>query len=219
LQALQEETRATKFCLVRFGNVLDSSGSVIPMFRRQIHKGGPVTVTHRDIIRYFMTIPEAAQLVIQAASMDSDGDVFVLDMGQPIKIDTLARHMIKLSGLTVRDEENPDGDIEIKYIGLRPAEKLYEELLIGNDVTGTEHPRIMRAQERKIPFEDLQASIRELEFLLAGRDRGLVRELLMKVVQGYKPVNGIEDLIWRHKVRVPALHIPKSASLEGLPKK
>ncbi|MDH3401929.1 MAG: polysaccharide biosynthesis protein, partial [Chromatiales bacterium] len=174
LQAMQEETETTKFCMVRFGNVLESSGSVIPRFRRQIRAGGPVTVTHRDIIRYFMTIPEATQLVMQAASMESSGDVFVLDMGSPIKIDTLARQMIKLSGLTIKSDSRPDGDIEIVYTGLRPAEKLYEELLIGNDVSGTEHARIMRANEESIPFEEFAARIKELEFLIKGRDCHLV---------------------------------------------
>src|SRR5690606_1980052 len=135
----------TRFCMVRFGNVLESSGSVVPLFREQIKRGGPVTVTHRDVIRYFMTIPEASQLVLQAGSMAKGGDVFVLDMGKPVKIEDLARRMIHLMGLTVKDERNPDGDIEIVYTGLRPAEKLYEELLIGTNVTGTEHPMIMRA--------------------------------------------------------------------------
>src|SRR5690606_15891015 len=147
LQGLQQKTIRTRFCMVRFGNVLDSSGSVVPLFREQIRKGGPVTVTHRDVIRYFMTIPEAAQLVIQAGAMGKGGDVFVLDMGQPVRIDDLARRMINLMGLTVRDDVHPDGDIEIQYIGLRTAEKLYEELLIGSNVTGTDHPRILRAVE------------------------------------------------------------------------
>src|SRR5690606_17759271 len=135
LQALQECASGTRFCMVRFGNVLESSGSVVPLFREQIKRGGPVTVTHKDIIRYFMTIPEAAQLVLQAGSMAQGGDVFVLDMGEPVRIVDLARRMIKLMGASVRDENNPDGDIEIVFTGLRPAEKLYEELLIGNNVT------------------------------------------------------------------------------------
>jgi FlaA1/EpsC-like NDP-sugar epimerase len=138
--------------MVRFGNVLESSGSVIPLFREQIHRGGPVTVTHTEVIRYFMTIPEAAQLVLQAGAMAKGGDVFVLDMGQPVRIADVARRMIHLSGLTVRDEENPEGDIEIQFTGLRPGEKLYEELLIGSNVTGTEHPMIMRAIEHSLPW-------------------------------------------------------------------
>src|SRR5690606_12567145 len=144
LQALQECASGTRFCMVRFGNVLESSGSVVPLFREQIKRGGPVTVTHKDIIRYFMTIPEAAQLVLQAGSMAQGGDVFVLDMGEPVRIVDLARRMIKLMGASVRDENNPDGDIEIVFTGLRPAEKLYEELLIGGNVVGTGHPMIMR---------------------------------------------------------------------------
>ena len=140
LQALQQRSRHTRFCMVRFGNVLASSGSVVPLFQEQIRGGGPVTVTHPDVMRYFMTIPEAAQLVIQAGAMATGGDVFVLDMGQPVRIDDLARRLISLMGLTVRDQSNPDGDIEINYMGLRPAEKLFEELLIGANVAGTEHP-------------------------------------------------------------------------------
>ena len=136
--------------MVRFGNVLESSGSVVPLFREQIREGGPVTVTHPDVIRYFMTIPEAAQLVIQAGSMGSGGDVFVLDMGSPVRIADLAKRMIQLAGYTVRDEKHPDGDIEIRFTGLRPAEKLFEELLIGKNVTGTEHPRILRAMEHSL---------------------------------------------------------------------
>jgi len=149
LQALQERTTHTRFCMVRFGNVLASSGSVVPLFQEQIRRGGPVTVTHRDVIRYFMTIPEAAQLVIQAGSMAKGGDVFVLDMGRPVRIDDLARRLVNLMGLTVRDANNPEGDIEIEYTGLRTAEKLFEELLIGTNVTGTDHPMIMRAMEHR----------------------------------------------------------------------
>src|SRR5205807_649875 len=150
LQALQERSPQTRFCMVRFGNVLASSGSVVPLFQEQIRRGGPVTVTHRDVIRYFMTIPEAAQLVIQAGSMAQGGDVFVLDMGRPVRIDDLARRLVSLMGLTVRDAQNPEGDIAIEYTGLRPAEKLFEELLIGSNVTGTDHPMIMRAMEHRL---------------------------------------------------------------------
>ncbi len=160
LQSLQTQTKRTRFCMVRFGNVLGSSGSVVPLFEDQIRRGGPVTVTHREVRRFFMTIPESAQLVLQAGSMGTGGDVFVLDMGQPVEIDELARRMIRLTGLSVRDASNPDGDIEIEYSGLRPGEKLFEELLIGSNVTGTEHPMIMRAIEpcpsweeaRRAPF-------------------------------------------------------------------
>ncbi len=158
LQGLHRRGSKTRFCMVRFGNVLASSGSVVPLFNEQIKAGGPVTVTHPEVIRYFMTIPEAAQLVIQAGSMAEGGDVFVLDMGKPVRIGDLARRMINLMGLTVRDEQHPDGDIEISYTGLRPAEKLYEELLIGNNVTGTEHPMILRAIEHSLPWERVQVA-------------------------------------------------------------
>ena len=196
LQALQDRHPATKFSMVRFGNVLASSGSVVPLFREQIRKGGPVTVTHRDIIRYFMTIPEAAQLVIQAGAMAKGGDVFVLDMGRPVKIQDLARRMINLMGLSVREEENPEGDIEIQYTGLRPAEKLFEELLIGTDVSGTRHPRIMRANEDYIEIEDLRSLLEELKIASLDLDRDRARQVLMRTVSGYQPQNGIEDLVW-----------------------
>ena len=147
LQALQKKTIDTCFSMVRFGNVLDSAGSVVPLFREQIKQGGPLTVTHRDVTRYFMSIPEAVQLVLQSSSMAKGGDVFVLDMGDPIRILDLAYKMINLSGYTPVDSENPDGDIKIKFTGLRPGEKLYEELLIGDDVIQSEHPRIMQANE------------------------------------------------------------------------
>ena len=196
LQALQDNSSATRFCMVRFGNVLESSGSVVPLFREQIRAGGPVTVTHRDIIRYFMTIPEAAQLVIQAGAMATGGDVFVLDMGEPVKILDLAHRMIHLMGLTVRDEDNANGDIEIEYTGLRPAEKLYEELLIGSDVSGTHHPRIMRANEEYLDYESLNSLLEELQLSSAELDRGRVRQALLKIVAGYEPSNSIDDLVW-----------------------
>ena len=162
LQGLNQRGSATTFSMVRFGNVLASSGSVVPLFREQIRNGGPVTVTHPEIYRYFMTIPEAASLVIQAGSMGTGGDVFVLDMGKPVRIRDLAEKMIHLMGLTVRDETHPDGDIEIRYTGLRPAEKLYEELLIGNNVSGTEHRSIMRAEEDFLPWEELKPLLDQL---------------------------------------------------------
>jgi FlaA1/EpsC-like NDP-sugar epimerase len=149
--------------MVRFGNVLGSSGSVVPLFKKQIKAGGPVTVTHPDITRYFMTIPEAAQLVIQAGAMGEGGDVFVLDMGEPVKIAELARRMVHLSGLEVRDDKHPGGDIEIRFSGLRPGEKLYEELLIGDNVLPTDHPRILRAQEYHLPAEELQHFMQQLD--------------------------------------------------------
>ena len=196
LQALQDEQPDMRFCMVRFGNVLESSGSVVPLFRKQIRAGGPVTVTHRDIIRYFMTIPEAAELVIQAAAMAKGGDVFVLDMGEPVRIVDLATRMIRLMGLTVCDDDNPDGDIRIEFTGLRPAEKLFEELLIGSDVSGTEHPRILRANEEKIAADVLLGLIDELRDATLALDRSRTRDLLLRTVRGYGPTNDIEDLVW-----------------------
>jgi FlaA1/EpsC-like NDP-sugar epimerase len=196
LQALQETTRDTCFSIVRFGNVLESSGSVVPLFREQIKQGGPVTVTHPLIIRYFMTIPEAAQLVIQAGSMAEGGDVFVLDMGEPVKIVDLAARMIRLTGLTVQDSDNPDGDIEIEFTGLRPAEKLYEELLIGENVTGTDHPRIMRAEEHFLPFDHLNSLLSEVSEAAQHLDPGRVREALTRAVREYRPSESIKDLLW-----------------------
>lgn len=163
LQALARRQTTTLFCMVRFGNVLGSSGSVVPLFRKQIKEGGPITVTHPDIIRYFMTIPEASQLVIQAGAMGKGGDVFVLDMGEPVKIVNLAQKMIRLSGLTEKNESNPNGDIEIQFTGLRPGEKLYEELLIGDNVSGTTHPRIMTADEIHLPWSEMEALLAKLD--------------------------------------------------------
>ena len=194
--------------MVRFGNVLESSGSVVPLFREQIRAGGPVTVTHPDIIRYFMTIPEAAQLVIQASAMARGGDVFVLDMGKPVRIQDLACRMINLMGLTVRDEDNPDGDIEIQYTGLRPAEKLYEELLIGSNVSGTQHPRIMRATEDYIDYEDLNALLEDLRWSSQKLDRDRVRKVLLHSISGYAPTNGIDDLVWTNSQRMQAKSSP-----------
>lgn len=199
LQGLQSRGSHTRFCMVRFGNVLESSGSVVPLFREQIRKGGPVTVTHKDVIRYFMTIPEAAQLVLQAGSMAKGGDVFVLDMGKPVRIADLAKRMISLMGLTVRDDQNPDADIEIVYTGLRPAEKLYEELLIGNNVTGTEHPMIMRAMEHSLPWSQVQQVLDELSLALARFDCDRARQLLMQTVAEYRPTGDIQDLVWIRK--------------------
>jgi FlaA1/EpsC-like NDP-sugar epimerase len=185
--------------MVRFGNVLESSGSVVPLFKEQIRSGGPVTVTHRDIIRYFMTIPEAAQLVIQAGAMAKGGDVFVLDMGKPVKIADLARRMINLMGMTVRDDAHPDGDIEIQYTGLRPAEKLYEELLIGSNVSGTEHPRILRADEDFLSLEELTECLDGLDAASRQFDHAKARDILLRSVNEYNPANGIDDLVWLRK--------------------
>ncbi|WP_347506104.1 polysaccharide biosynthesis protein [Pseudomonas anguilliseptica] len=186
----------TRFTMVRFGNVLGSSGSVIPLFHEQIRKGGPVTVTHPNITRYFMTIPEAAQLVIQAGSMGEGGDVFVLDMGEPVKIAVLAEKMIHLSGLSVRSDKTPNGDIAIEFTGLRPGEKLYEELLIGDNVSPTEHPMIMRANEEHLPWEQLKVRLSELLDAVGRDDYERVRQLLRETVSGYKPEGEIVD--WIH---------------------
>ncbi len=197
LQGLSlEKNHSTRFTMVRFGNVLGSSGSVIPLFREQIAKGGPVTVTDSRIIRYFMTIPEAAQLVIQAGAMGLGGDVFVLDMGEPIRIVDLAKRMIKLSGLGVLDKENLDGDIEITFTGLRPGEKLYEELLIGGNVSDTAHCRIMRAQEHVIPWNQLKNSIEKLSSMIDNDDFEGVREVLKNTVSGFVPQCKVGDLLW-----------------------
>ena len=184
LQAFSDKSE-TCFSMVRFGNVLDSAGSVVPLFRKQIKEGGPVTVTHRNITRYFMTIPEAVQLVLQAGAMAKGGDVFVLDMGEPIKIIDLAYKMIHLSGLTPIDNENPDGDIRIEFTGLRPGEKLYEELLIGNDVIQSEHPRIMQAKESALSFENIISCIEIIKEAREKQDERIVKELLLKYVDGY----------------------------------
>lgn len=196
LQALAQEAAATVFTMVRFGNVLGSSGSVVPLFRKQIAEGGPVTVTHKDITRYFMTIPEASQLVIQAGAMGKGGDVFVLDMGEPIKIVDLATKMIHLSGFKVKDNENPAGDIEIQFSGLRPGEKLYEELLIGDSVQGTEHSRIMMASEDSLTWDELSAMISKIDLACQRYDLELVRELIVQMPTGFQPSDGINDLVW-----------------------
>ena len=196
LQALAATNPGTKFSMVRFGNVLGSSGSVVPKFRQQIRDGGPITLTHPEITRFFMTIPEASQLVIQAGAMAKGGDVFVLDMGQSVKIMDLARRMIELSGLTVKDEENPDGDIAIETTGLRPGEKLYEELLIGDNPKLTSHPRIMKAHEDFLSWSDLEAKLNTLEMALNVNDVGVIRMMMEKLVTGYTPSDEIVDWVY-----------------------
>ena len=203
LQALQERTSQTRFCMVRFGNVLASSGSVVPLFQEQIRRGGPVTVTHPEVIRYFMTIPEAAQLVLQAGSMATGGDVFVLDMGSPVRIDDLARRLISLMGLTVRDEGHPDGDIEIEYTGLRAAEKLFEELVIGSNVTGTDHPMIMRAMEHHVAWPRMQEILNDLLVALASFDCHRALGLLTEAVVEYPSSADIRDYVWARKAVLP----------------
>ena len=193
----------TRFSMVRFGNVLGSSGSVIPLFHEQIRKGGPVTVTHPNITRYFMTIPEAAQLVIQAGAMGRGGDVFVLDMGQPVRIAALAEKMIHLSGLSVRSEKNLHGDIAIEFTGLRPGEKLYEELLIGGDVSPTEHPMIQRANEECLPWNLFKVLLTDLLNAVERDDYDHVRQLLRESVSGYRPEGEIVDWIHAQRQREP----------------
>ncbi len=195
LQGLARNGGRTRFCMVRFGNVLGSSGSVVPLFREQIKAGGPITLTHLDITRYFMTIPEAAQLVIQAGSMGQGGEVYVLDMGPPVRIFDLARRMIHLSGLTVREEGNPDGDIAIKVVGLRPGEKLYEELLIGENVEGTSHPLIMRAFEQELPWSLLASRLTEIDASCQSFSYQRVLKLLSSLVGEYTPTRHDENLL------------------------
>ncbi|MBT9300651.1 polysaccharide biosynthesis protein [Pseudomonas sp. TAE6080] len=189
----------TRFTMVRFGNVLGSSGSVIPLFHKQIKSGGPLTVTHPKITRYFMTIPEAAQLVIQAGSMGQGGDVFVLDMGEPVRIVELAEKMIHLSGLSVRSDKNPHGDIAIEFTGLRPGEKLYEELLIGDNVVATQHPMIMSANEDHLDWEILKGKLTELLAAVDADDYSRVRQLLRDTVSGYAPDGEIVDWIYQQR--------------------
>ncbi len=205
LQGFSQLSGKTTFCMVRFGNVLGSSGSVVPLFRRQIQEGGPITVTHPDIIRYFMTIPEAAQLVIQAGAMAEGGEVFLLDMGEPVKILDLAKRMIRLSGLQVRDAANPQGDIAIEFTGLRPGEKLYEELLIDSDAERTAHPRILKAQENFLLWNELETVLNELRQACEQRNLPMIYRLLSENVQGY--------------VNKMPLHIPPSATVIPLPVK
>ena len=213
LQALQTQTKRTRFCMARFGNVLGSSGSVVPLFQEQIRSGGPVTVTHPEVRRFFMTIPEAAALVLEAGSMGKGGDVFVLDMGQPVKIDELARRMINLMGYSVRDEAHPDGDIEISYTGLRQSEKLYEELSIGNNFTGTEHPMVMRAIEHSPTWEEVSALLSEMTVALDKGDCGSAIAILERAVSEYKKPNAIHDLVWSRR---EAAAIPEGAKVAVL---
>ena len=203
LQALAESASKlhgqTRFSMVRFGNVLGSSGSVVPLFRRLIKEGGPITVTHSEVTRYFMTIPEAAELVIQAGAMAEGGDVFVLDMGESVKIVDLAHRMIELSGLSLKDEANPDGDIAIEVTGLRPGEKLYEELLIGDDPRSTAHPRIMKAHEAFLTIDELKPLLDQLAQAVDANDVNGVRAILQIAVPGYQPDSQVADWIYCKK--------------------
>jgi FlaA1/EpsC-like NDP-sugar epimerase len=210
LQALamasaQRPQQHTTFTMVRFGNVLGSSGSVVPLFREQIKNGGPITLTHPDITRYFMTIPEAAQLVIQAGAMGTGGDVFVLDMGQPVRIADLALRMVELSGLSVRDEANPEGDIALQVTGLRPGEKLYEELLIGDNPQPTQHKRIMKAHEDLLPWDALQPQLDALQACVLRNDVPGMRALLQTLVPGYTPADAVVDWVSLARANGPGL--------------
>ena len=202
LQAFSTIQNITNFSMVRFGNVLGSSGSVIPLFKKQIIDGGPVTVTDKEIIRYFMTVSEAVELTIQAGAMSTGGDVFVLDMGKPVKIKDLAEKLIRLSGLKVKDKINPNGDIEIKYTGLRVGEKLYEELLIGDNVSKTENPLIMRAKEDKFSWDELKLMLDKLALVNNNYDHESVRELLKKIVPGFVPQSEISDILYINKNKI-----------------
>ncbi len=198
LQSLALNSK-TRMIMVRFGNVIGSSGSAIPLFQKQIKDGGPVTVTHPDVIRYFMSIPEAAELVIQAGAMGKGGDVFVLDMGEPVKIYELARRLINLSGMEVKDEKNPDGDIEIVFTGLRPGEKLYEELLIGDNVSTTEHKKILRAEEEFLEPNELDMYLDSISEAEKNGDVVALRNILKDVVSGFRPEKEIVDIVYLQK--------------------
>lgn len=197
LQALSGKQKSTKFTIVRFGNVLNSSGSVIPLFKSQIKDGGPVTVTDKSITRYFMMISEAVELVIQAGAMGEGGDVLVLDMGKPIEINSLAKKMIKLSGLELKDESNPDGDIEIIYTGLRPGEKLFEELLIGDNTSETDNKLIMRAREDMLPLDELMPILESLKEEVKSGNNEKIRKLLLQLVPTFKPQSKIVDVLYK----------------------
>ncbi len=198
LQSFSHDSK-TKMTMVRFGNVIGSSGSAIPLFQKQIKEGGPVTVTHPEVIRYFMSIPEAAELVIQAGAMSAGSDVFVLDMGEPVKILELAKRLIKLSGMEVKDDKNPDGDIQIKFTGLRPGEKLYEELLIGGNVSKTEHKRILRAQEDSLPNDQLEDFLSQIKEAEKSGDVATLKKILKTAITGFTPDQEIVDIIYTHK--------------------
>lgn len=199
LQAISQSATNTRMMMVRFGNVIGSSGSAIPLFQEQIKNGGPVTVTDPEVIRYFMTIPEAAELVIQAGAMGKGGDVFVLDMGEPVKIYELAKRLINLSGMEVKDDEKPDGDIEIIFTGLRPGEKLYEELLIGDNVSSTEHPQIMRAEEDSLSLGELEQYLRELDEAEKTGNVSALRDILKQAVSGFTPEKEIADIVYKQQ--------------------
>ena len=200
LQALADIGPGTKFGIVRFGQVAGPSGSVVARLRQQIRDGGPVTLAHPEMTSLFMTTPEAAQLVIQSGAIARGGDIFVLDMGQPVKIMDLARRMIELSGLTVRDDAHPDGDIEIRITGLRPAEKLSEELLIGNNLEPALHPKLIKVQDDYIPWNDIEGKLNALEVALNLNDVSVVRRMMQQLVTSYTPRDDIVDWVYLEQV-------------------
>jgi FlaA1/EpsC-like NDP-sugar epimerase len=199
-QAMASSGMGTRFCIVRLGNVIGSSGSVIPLFREQLRRGGPLTVTDPNAMRYFMSVSEAADLIVQAGSMAAGGEIFVLDMGEPIRIDGLARKMIRLAGLTIKTPDHPDGDIKIEYIGLRPGEKLVEELVIGNCVEPTAHPRIRCAREACLPLEQVRFLLRLLSKLCARHDCEGVRQIFLHAADGYQPDTPLIDRLWEQQL-------------------
>lgn len=204
VQAAARVNPHTKYSVVRFGNVLGSSGSVVPLFREQINCGGPVTVTHPDVQRYFMTIPEAAQLVLQAGAMEGDGDVFVLDMGESVRIVDLARRMIRLMGYSVRDSDRPDGEIEIRFVGLRPGEKMFEELLLGDKVSGTAHPKILRADEEWLPEDQLNELLLRLRRACHNDEGKIIQRILAEGVSDYAAAAAITDSMWLQRQQLAA---------------
>lgn len=216
LQAFAKKYDGIHFSMVRFGNVLGSSGSVVPLFRQQIQSGGPVTVTHKDIIRYFMTITEAAQLVLQSSAMGKDGDVFVLDMGEPVKIIDLARRLTRLMGYEIKDERYPKGEIELQFTGLRPGEKLYEELLLGDNVTGTGHPKIMRAEEERLNEDVIDAYTVRLSQACDDNNCEEIQRILLEAVQGFDAKDGISDAMWLRQVENGLVQSkPESTIVQG----
>lgn len=216
LQGLASEYEETCFSMVRFGNVLGSSGSVVPLFRKQINNGGPVTVTHPEVCRYFMTIPEAAQLVIQSTSIAQGGDVFVLDMGELVNIGDLARKMVHLMGMEVKDEEHPFGDIDIQFTGLRPGEKLREELLIGENLSGTEHSKILRAEEIKMSWAEVEQVLSMLDQACNEFDYDKIRDMLLDSVIGFKPQHSFVDSIFVQSLQPVELDNPASSKVTKL---
>jgi FlaA1/EpsC-like NDP-sugar epimerase len=216
LQGLSQQETSTRFCMVRFGNVLGSSGSVVPLFRQQIEDGGPVTVTHPDVSRYFMSIPEAAQLVLQAGAMATGGDVFVLDMGEPVRIVDLANRMIKLSGYETTHDLHAEDHIAIEFIGLRPGEKLHEELLLGTNVTGTGHPMIMRAEEECLPFAQIQRLLAKLRRHCDDLDCDGISAVLTAAVSGFGDHQIRYDHLWKRQGKMVAVDSAVASNVKEL---